>query len=71
MGRVLNFTLGLLVGGLVGATVVLLLTPQSGEDLQKRVKEEIDILLEEGKKASSARKAELEAKMTRIQTGTE
>lgn len=67
--RVLNFMLGLLIGAILGAGVVLLTTPQSGEDVQRLTREKMDSLLNEGRRAFETRKAELEKRMTSIQAG--
>jgi len=65
--RVLKFLLGLLIGGTIGASLVLLVAPQSGEDTQRKLSEKMEMLLEEGKKAFDARRAELEAQMNALQ----
>ncbi len=67
--RALNFIYGVLIGAALGAILVLLTTPQSGQDIQSAAKEKFDKLVEEGRKASDARKAELEAKMVNIRAG--
>ncbi len=67
--RALNFIYGVLIGAALGAILVLLTTPQSGQDIQSAAKEKFDKLVEEGRKASNARKAELEARMTNIRAG--
>jgi len=66
--RALNFVYGILIGAALGAVLVLLTTPQSGQDIQGAAKEKFNKLVEEGRKASEARKAELEARMTTIRT---
>ncbi len=65
--RALKFLLGILVGSMIGASLVLLVAPQSGEDTQKKVAEKMEMLLAEGKKAFEARRAELEAQMNALQ----
>ncbi len=61
MDRTLNFLGGLVLGAAVGAAIGLFLTPQSGEDLQRKVRERIDLVVEEGRRAAAERRAELEA----------
>jgi len=68
--RALNFVYGILIGAALGAVLVLLTTPQSGQDIQSTAKEKFNKLMEEGRRASEARKAELEARMTNIRAGT-
>ncbi len=67
--RALNFIYGILIGAALGATLVLLTTPQSGQDIQSVAKEKFNKLMEEGRRASEARKAELEARMANIRAG--
>lgn len=57
----LRFLGGLMIGALVGGAVVLLLTPQSGEDFQRLVRERAESVMEEGRRAAAERRAELEA----------
>ena len=64
MDRTLNFLGGLVLGAAVGAAIGLFLTPQSGEDLQRKVRERIDLVVEEGRRAAAERRAELEAQTT-------
>lgn len=61
--RVVNFFLGLVTGALIGAAAVLLTTPNSGAETQQKLKEQRDTLLEIGKQAATARRAELEAQI--------
>lgn len=67
--RVLNFIFGFLIGAVLGAGIVLLITPQSGQDLQQSTRGKLDSLLAEGRKAFDTRKADLENRMATIQTG--
>ena len=61
MGKTVGFLGGLLLGGLVGASAALLLTPQSGEKLRKQIRQHVNMVLEEGRRAAAERRAELEA----------
>ncbi len=67
--RVINFLLGFLIGAAIGATVIMLTTPQSGTALQENVRSRIDQALDEGRKAAEARKAELEARLASLRAG--
>lgn len=58
---ILRFLSGLIVGALVGVVTALLLTPQSGEDFQRQVRERAEQIIEEGRRAAAERRAELEA----------
>lgn len=66
--RWLNFLAGFLGGVVMGAMVVLLTTPQSGSDLQNEVRSRFDDILEEGRKAAAARRAELEARLASLRS---
>lgn len=57
----LRFLVGLIVGALVGAVLALLLTPQSGEEFQRLLRERAEEIVEEGRRAAAERRAELEA----------
>jgi gas vesicle protein len=64
--RAINFSLGFLIGAVVGATLVLLTTPQSGSDLQMNVRNWYTGILDEGRRAAAARRAELEARLATL-----
>ena len=66
--RLLNFVAGFLGGVVMGAMVVLLTTPQSGSDLQSGVRARFDDIMEEGRKAAAARRAELEARLASLRS---
>lgn len=57
---------GLVVGALMGAVTVMLLTPRSGPQLKSAVRERWQELMEEGQRASAERRAELEAEFTEV-----
>ena len=59
MGKVFGFLAGAMCGAIVGAVGVLLLTPKSGNDLRHVAQQRYNEMLEEGRKASAARRAEL------------
>ncbi len=64
--RIFNFLAGFLGGMIIGAAAVLLTTPQSGGDLQAGIRERIDGLMNEGRAAANARRAELEARLASL-----
>jgi gas vesicle protein len=64
--RVINFSLGFLIGTVVGATIVLLTTPQSGSDLQSGMRNWYEGIVAEGRRAADARRAELEARLATL-----
>ncbi len=69
--RVMNFIAGFLGGVVLGAVLVLLTTPQSGSELQAEVRARFDRVLEEGRKAAAARRAELEERLTNLKAGVQ
>lgn len=67
--RVMNFIAGFLGGVVLGAAAVLLTTPQSGSELQAGVRSRFDGILDEGRRAAAARRAELEARFATLKGG--
>lgn len=68
MQRIILWGLGLLFGALFGALLVALFAPVSGEAFRKRLQEGYADTLDEARRASQARQAELEAQLTRLQS---
>jgi hypothetical protein len=64
MKKLFGFLVGIGLGMASGYVAGLLLTPASGEDLQTQVRNRINLALEEGKKAASARESELQAQFS-------
>ncbi len=56
-----KFFLGLLLGALSGAAATMLTTPQSGETTQNAIRDRVQLVMDEGKRAAAERRAELEA----------
>ena len=59
VGRAFKFALGGVAGAAVGATVALLLAPESGQDLQRNLRDRIRRAKIEGIEAQVARESEL------------
>jgi len=70
MRKVVSFLAGLLAGAVVGAAAAMLLAPYSGPELQERVRARVRGLIEEGKRAAAARRAEMEAQLEAFKRGT-
>lgn len=66
MRKIFNFILGMMMGGLVGATVALLLAPSSGEDIRSTIQEQSIRLRDEVKSVAEARRAELERELAKL-----
>jgi gas vesicle protein len=66
MRQAFNFFLGVLAGGLVGATIAILLAPVSGENLRFQIQERSIQLKDEIKAVAEARRAELERELTAL-----
>ena len=63
MRRMFGFFIGVVVGGLVGATVALLLAPESGESLRSLIRERGAAFLGEVKQAADTRRIELQDRL--------
>ncbi|HEX9595698.1 MAG TPA: YtxH domain-containing protein [Anaerolineales bacterium] len=63
MRRLFSFLLGTASGALVGATLVILLTPASGEDLRSELRNRVTNFRDELKEAAQQRRAELERQL--------
>lgn len=68
MKRALSFLRGLIVGGVLGASVALILAPASGEELQKQLRERSDQIRNEVTQAAAARRAELEQQLATLRS---
>jgi gas vesicle protein len=70
MRKIVSFLAGLLAGAVVGAAAAILLAPHSGSELQEQVRSRVQGLVEEGRRAAAARRAELEAQLEAFKRGT-
>ena len=57
--RILSFVIGLLSGSIVGAAVVVLMTPQSGADLRKTIADKTIEIRDAGRQAVQERRQAL------------
>jgi gas vesicle protein len=69
MRKLLDFLFGLSAGALVGAAVAMLLAPESGEKTRDEIQLRIDQVIEEGKRAATERRAELESQLDQLKKG--
>jgi gas vesicle protein len=63
MSRLFSFLFGALLGGLVGSSLVLLLTPESGENLRQRMRANAENIQQEVRQAAAAKRTELEQQL--------
>ena len=61
MGRVFRILTGVLLGGAVAGGLVLLFTPQSGDDTRRMLQKWLDDVLAEGRQAADVRRLELQS----------
>ena len=69
MRKALSFMAGLMIGIVTGGSLALLLTPTPGPELQRRAQEYVQRLIEEGKAAADARRAEMETQLEAFKQG--
>jgi len=69
MRKAVSFFAGVLAGALVGGMAALLLAPRSGSELQEQIRARVQELIEEGRRAAAARRAELEAQLDAFRRG--
>jgi len=68
MKRFTAFFVGAMMGGLVGATLALLLAPASGMELRSQMQDRAERLREEIRKAAAERRDELEEQLAALRS---
>jgi gas vesicle protein len=63
MRGIFNFVSGALLGGIIGATITLLLTPSSGEELRSQMQAKAEQIQLDVRQAAELRRAELEQQL--------
>ena len=63
MQKLISFFTGVIMGGLVGATVAILLAPSSGEEMRGQLQERSIRLRDDIKAVAEERRAELEREL--------
>jgi gas vesicle protein len=61
MRKLLSFLAGAIVGAMVGAAVVVMLAPESGDNTRSEIRGYVNSVVDEGRRAATERRAELEA----------
>ena len=69
MRKTISFLIGVFSGAIVGAVVAILLAPSSGQELQEQMRARVQGLIEEGRRAAAARRAELETQLEAFKRG--
>ena len=59
MRRMFGFMMGIVVGGLIGSTIALLLTPGTGEKLRGEIRARGEVLVNDIRRAAEARRIDL------------
>jgi gas vesicle protein len=70
MRKVFNFIAGVMAGAILGSVAALLLAPESGGELQERIRARGQQLIEEARKAAAAQRAEMEAQLDSFKRGS-
>ena len=63
MKRAINFIVGFTIGGLMGATIMLLIAPSSGDQLRAQIQSRLASIQDEVKAAAASRRVELEQQL--------
>ena len=66
MNKFLNFMGGLFLGAMAGALAGLLIAPKPGDQLRKELQQEIDDILADARRASEAKRIEMEQDLSRL-----
>jgi len=69
MRKFFVFLAGVLVGAWTGGMLSLLFAPESGSEMQIRIREGVNRLVEEGKAAADSRRHELEEQLESFKQG--
>jgi len=70
MKKVINFTLGAILGGIVGSITALLLAPSSGEKLLNELESKAKNIQIEIKEAAAKKRMELEKELDELKNPT-
>lgn len=71
MRRMFGFLIGIVVGGLVGSTIALLLTPEPGEELRAQIRDRGQSFFNEVRHAADERKIELRQRLDEMRAPRE
>jgi gas vesicle protein len=68
MRRMFGFLIGIFVGALVGSMVTLLMTPESGEQLRRQIRERGQGFANQIRNAADSRRIELRSRLESMRT---
>lgn len=68
MKKILSWLIGLSLGAAVGALLIMIFVPETGEQITARIKQGYQATLQEARKASAVRRQELEAELAEMQS---
>ncbi len=69
MNKTFSFLVGAIAGAIVGAVAAILLAPAPGSELQEQIRTRMQELIEKGREAAAARRAELEVQLEAFKRG--
>jgi len=68
MRRTISFFIGIIMGGLVGATIALLFAPEAGPELRDQIRERAEIITSEIRQAAGTRRIELQERLETLRS---
>lgn len=71
MRRMFGFLIGILTGSLVGATIALLLAPESGENLRGQLRDRGQTFLNDVRHSADVRRIELRGRLESLRAPRE
>ncbi len=66
--KFMRFLEGFLLGGLIGAGAMILMTPESGQEFRSKFQQELERISGEVKSAALERRTELEEQLAALRT---
>jgi len=70
MGRFFSFLAGSLAGSILGVAAVVMLTPVSGQEVRDALRKELSTIIDEAKRAATAKTAEMEKQLADLRGET-
>ncbi len=71
MRRIFNFFIGAVVGGFVGATVALIFTPASGDEVRSQIIDRTQAFASDIRQAASTKRIELQERLETLRNPQE